>query len=74
MARTIEVDGTKYPVVENLGYQHSAGCYFREVRMPDGTLKMARAYRASGPWRFHSAADRVAPLREAVARGWPNRG
>ena len=67
--KPITVEGVEYPVIERMGYAHSAGCYAALVQMPDGTEKVARSPIARGPWRFHAPADRVAPLREAIARG-----
>ena len=67
--KPITVEGVEYPVIERMGYQHSAGCYAVLVQMPDGTERVARSCSARSPWIFHTAADRVAPLLEAIARG-----
>ena len=58
--KPITVDGVEYPVIERLGYAHSAGCYAVAVLMPDGTERIARSCFARGPWMFHRPADRVA--------------
>ena len=62
MPRTVEVEGVEYPVVENLGYQHSAGVYVRCVAVAKGIERMAVSWRASGPWRWWRPKDRVRPL------------
>lgn len=64
MARKIEIDGTKYPVTESLGYVHSVGAHAVEVETPDGFRK---AVKRGGTWRFWTAEDRVRPLREALS-------
>ena len=66
--KPILIDGVEYPVVDNLGFQHSAGCYAKEVVMPDGSGQIARAQSASGPWRFHTPEETVAPLAEYLAK------
>ena len=68
--RPIKIGGVEYPVIERMGFQHSAGAYTAAVRMPDGSEKIARAPYARGPWRFHNASDRLAPLSAAIAAGW----
>lgn len=67
MPKNITVDGVKYEVVDQPSFNHSIGCQFAFVRTPTGDKPIVK----QGKWRFWSAADRVAPLREAAARGWP---
>lgn len=62
---TIQVEGVKYGVAENLGFSHDVGMYAKVVYTPTGE-KMAVRHRGSRLWRFWSAADRVRPLREAM--------
>jgi hypothetical protein len=64
----IKIDGKSYKVVENLGYNHSAGCYAKLVQTDEGE-KMAVSHMArGGRWRFWTAADRTEPLR---MHRWP---
>lgn len=71
MASGIEIDGASYKVLDSLGYNHDVGGYVKEVLTSDGP-KMA--VKQGALWRFWTARDRVAPLMEAVKRGWPNDG
>lgn len=66
---TITIDGMPYWVIESLGYQPSAGVMAKRVETPNGP-RMAVKARGMGAWRFWTAEDRTAPLRDAVARGW----
>jgi hypothetical protein len=64
------VDGVKYTVTEQPAYDVSLGGQRAFVATPDGEKPIVRIGRAR--WRFWTARDRVAPLREAMARGgWP---
>lgn len=58
MARKLSVGGTKYPLVENMGYNHSVGAYSAFVEMPDGSEK-AVVRRRGRPWRFWTMQDRL---------------
>jgi hypothetical protein len=52
--RTIEVEGNKYRVTENLGYQ--GGYYAKAVDTPDGERI---AVKRGGIWTWWTARDRV---------------
>lgn len=64
----ITIDGKKYKVVEDLGFNHSAGCYAKLVQTPDGEKVAVSPLGRRGHWRFWTAADRTAPLRQ---HRWP---
>lgn len=66
----ITIDGKKVKVTSNLGYNHDVGAYVKEVEI-DGKRQMAVG--RPGHWRLWTAADRTRPLREAIAKGWPNK-
>lgn len=66
--KPVLIDGVEYPVVDNLGYNHSSGCYAKFVSMPDGSEAVARSQGARGPWRFHTPEDTVVPLADYLAR------
>jgi hypothetical protein len=68
--RKILVDGEPYPVVESLGFVHDIGWHAWVVRMPDGTEKTAVGTTKRA--RFWTAADRVRPLVDAIARSKPS--
>lgn len=63
----IEVDGANYKVLDNLGYQHSAGVYAKEVETESGA-RIAVRPRHGVSWRWWGAGDRVAPLVAWAAR------
>ncbi|WP_419917471.1 hypothetical protein [Candidatus Poriferisocius sp.] len=65
----IVVDGEAYPVVESLGFEHTAGMYAKLVKVGDGEKMAVKAPR--GAWRFWTAEDRVKPLREEAVCGTP---
>jgi hypothetical protein len=69
-AMAITIDGRKVKVLSSLGYNHDVGGYVKEVEI-DGQRQMAVGGR--GYWRLWTARDRTAPLREAVANGWPHK-
>lgn len=66
----ITVDGIAYKVTDKGCYNHDIGSYWKRVETPDGE-KMVVGSR--GFWRFWTPADRTAPLREAIAKGWPRK-
>lgn len=67
MPKNITVDGVKYPVTEQPCYDMNIGCQRAFVQTPNGEKPIVK----QGKWRFWTPRDRTAPLREAVARGWP---
>lgn len=67
----ITVDGKRYKVVEDMGFNHSTGTYAKVVKAEDGERVAVRP--PGGVWRFWEAKDRARPLAEAAARGWPKR-
>lgn len=69
MPKNITVEGVKYPVTEQPSFNHSIGCQFAFVQTPEGEKAIVK----QGTWRFWKPRDRVAPLVEAVAKGWPKR-
>lgn len=66
----ITINGRKVKVLSSLGYNHDIGAYVKEVEI-DGERQMAVG--GPGRWRLWTAADRTAPLRRAVAAGWPHK-
>ena len=56
----ITIDGKKYKVLNNLGFQHGAGMYVKEVETNKGPQKAVRE--PSGSWRFWTIFDRIEPL------------
>ena len=62
---SIEIDGTKYKVLDSLGFDHSIGAYAREVQTDSGP-KMA--VKQHGRWRFWTTVDRITPLVEEIYR------
>ena len=52
----IDIDGVRYKVLDNLGYQ--GGHYAKEVATPDGPRKAVQQMRG-GKWRFWGAEDRL---------------
>ena len=58
---TIEVEGKKYKVTENLGYQ--AGHYVKAVETPDGERM---AVRRGFAWTWWTAEDRLQPRGRCV--------
>ena len=68
--RNVTIDGTKYKVTENMGYMPDVGS---QVLMVERDGKECAAVRRAGKWWFWTARDRTVPLREAVARGWPEK-
>jgi hypothetical protein len=66
----ITMNGVKYKVIDSLGYNHDVGA---QVKMIEYEGKRAMVVGSAGRWRLWTASDRTAPLREAVARGWPKK-
>jgi len=56
----ISVGGKQYEVLDNLGFQHSAGVYAKEVSTPDGT-RMAVRDHGQKTWRFWGMQDMLRP-------------
>lgn len=65
---SIEVEGIRYPVVENMGFSHSAGLYARMVRTPSGE-RVAVSFKARGPWRWWTAKDKLRGPRRISLNG-----
>ena len=65
----ITVNGKKVKVLDKGGFNHDIGMHTKVVEI-DG--ERVRVVGGAGHWRIWSAADRTRPLREAIARGWPN--
>jgi hypothetical protein len=66
----ITVQGEIYTVTDKGCYSHDIGHYWKMVQTPDGEKPVVGR---PGYWRFWTPADRTRPLREAIARGWPNK-
>ena len=65
------VGGEFYDVLENMGYQPSAGHYAKSVRWGKGSrVAVARSLR--GPWRFWTQVDVVQlnPPKPVQSRFW----
>lgn len=56
--KKVEVDGHKYKVVENMGYNHDIGMRAILIETDDGN-KVVVSYRVAGPWRFWTPRDRL---------------
>ena len=69
MPKNITVDGVTYPVTEQPSFNPDIGSQFAFVQTPEGEKAIVK----EGKWRFWKPRNRVAPLLEAVARGWPNK-
>lgn len=54
--KTIEVDGKKYKVIDNLGYVSAIGMYVKEV-MVNGEEKMV--VKTKNGWRFWTTENRL---------------
>lgn len=67
MPKNITVEGVKYPVTEQPAFNHGIGLQFAFVQTPEGEKAIVK----DGAWRFWKPRDRVAPLVEAAAKGWP---
>ena len=59
----IEVHGEQCQVTENLGFQPGAGVYAKQVQTKNGQ-RIAVKPPGGKIWRFWTARDRVAPLKE----------
>lgn len=64
----IMVQGKKCKVIDKGGYNCDIGQNWKMVEL-DGERVMVVGGR--GFWRVWGPRDRTAPLREAIARGWP---
>ena len=49
--KLLEVEGEHYEVLEDLGFQHSACAYVKEVKTDNGPRVVVCKSR-SGPWNF----------------------
>ena len=56
----IEIEGVRYLVHDNLGFQHSAGVFAKEVHTIGGPRIAVRDPGGSA-WRFWTAKDRLQP-------------
>jgi len=52
----VTIDGKKYKVIENMGYNHSIGKY---VKMVDDNRKERMAVKSGKEWRFWTAENRL---------------
>jgi len=57
------IDGTKYKVSENMGYNHSIGAYCKMVDTESGE-RMTIRRQGSKVWRFWTAEDRLGRSRD----------
>ena len=55
---TIEIDGASYMVLDDLGWQPSAGMYCKEVQTDHGPKKAVKP-EGRGLWRFWTIKDRI---------------
>ena len=69
--KRISVGSTVYQVVEDMGYQPSAGYYAKRVRWGKG-VRVAVAKSLRGPWRFWTQADvlQFTPPKPVPSRFW----
>ena len=56
----ITIDGKKYKVTENMGFNHSIGKY---CKMVDDNEKERVAVRIGKSWRFWTADDRIGVIK-----------
>jgi len=54
----IEVDGSRYRVVESLGFSHDAGAYAKIVSTPTGE-RVAIKRAGSFVWHFNTVENRL---------------
>lgn len=66
----VMVAGQKYKVIDIGAYSHDMGYYWKIVETPNGPKTIVGT---RGQWRFWTAEDRTKPLRDAIAKGWPNK-
>jgi hypothetical protein len=59
----IKVEGKEYKVTDNLGFQHSSGCYAKAVETEQGERI---AVKRGGVWVWWMAKDRIQPGGPAV--------
>ena len=57
MSKRLNVDDVMYPVVENMGYNHSIGMY--SVLVKDGDKERVVVWHRGGPKRFWGPKDRI---------------
>lgn len=62
----IEIDGVKYEVIEDLGYQHSRGVWAKEVMTENGTRVAFRASKTD-KWELSKRA-RIVPRSSFVGQ------
>ena len=55
--KSIVVEGKEYPVIENLGYSHDAGCFAKVVETESGE-RVAVRQGGSKLWKFWKAQIR----------------
>ena len=67
MNQKINVDGTMYPVVERMGFNHSIGMYSAFVK--DGERERVAVWHKGGPARFWGAQDRLSGGSMSVVEG-----
>ena len=65
--KTVTIDGQRYEVADNLGYQIGTDKYVVEVSTNKG-LKMAVSHNKRGPYRFYTTEERIAPLKYALLK------
>ena len=54
--KTVVVEGKRYKVLENLGFQHGRGCWAAEVETSDGPMIATRGSMKGAPWVWASPA------------------
>jgi hypothetical protein len=64
MRKAIKINDIFYDVLEDLGYQPSAGAKAKEVRTPDGPRM---AILIGGSWRWWTVRDRLQPSGSVAA-------
>lgn len=64
---TIEIENKKYRVIEDLGWQSSAGMYAKTVNV-NGVDKMVVRGQGAKAWRFWTTTERIQPLREYLTK------
>ena len=64
--KRVVVEGKRYLVLDNMGFQHSRGLWAVEVQTPEGPRVATRSSLRGAPWVWSAAA--VAPRLPATGQ------
>jgi hypothetical protein len=54
--KTVIVEGKRYPVIENMGFQHGRGCTAVEAQTPDGPRIATKGSLIGSKWQWAGPA------------------